>query len=311
MKGHNFAYSPLSFEGLQGTFFCDRDLTETEPLDLEQSETPVHKDAPTFDGIIKVKTSDPTEQESDLMERMQDGTFVGNPETLEVQLVSLGCSCGPKLSFKNIGRGAETLPFDWARTKVEALLTFIGNDFDGFFDTAADKVKFPDNSGTVWTAFRSPIHSFWHDDPNVPEMRERYTRRIDRFLSIDAESQPVLFVRGAATTDEISSMNDLLQLLVAKFGEQASLLVIVDFQKEQALGPCTITGLDNLLLWSFDTRTAPSMQAPYGQIVNEALEWAIGEPLHVRQFSTLQEFQQALRPTDHGLYGAMQVPAFV
>lgn len=48
-----------------------------------------------------------------------------------ITLVSLGCFCGPKLSFKHIGRGAETLPFDWMRTCGAALLKFMRNDFEG------------------------------------------------------------------------------------------------------------------------------------------------------------------------------------
>merc|ERR1719401_534533 len=31
----------------------------------------------------------------------------------DIQLVSLGCACAIKMAFKEMGRGAETLPFDW------------------------------------------------------------------------------------------------------------------------------------------------------------------------------------------------------
>merc|ERR1719476_178096 len=91
--------------------------------------------AQQFDQFAKgvmMKALDPTEQDSDIMERMDNGVFSGSAAAGDVQLVSLGCSCAPKLSFKDIGRGAETLPFDWSRTKVEALLHFIDKDFANF-----------------------------------------------------------------------------------------------------------------------------------------------------------------------------------
>ena len=73
-------------------------------------------------------------QESDLMDALPNGQSRVDAETQDIMLVSLGCYCGPplgllgervvkwvrKLSFKNIGRGAETLPFDWMRTRQEA-----------------------------------------------------------------------------------------------------------------------------------------------------------------------------------------------
>merc|ERR1719375_1446250 len=50
-----------------------------------------------------------------------------------IRLVSLGCYCGPKLSFRALERDAETLPFDWCRTRIDGLLHFLQNDFDKFF----------------------------------------------------------------------------------------------------------------------------------------------------------------------------------
>jgi hypothetical protein len=262
-------------------------------------------------GIAKVKMLDPTEQDSDLMERMADGTYFGCRATGEVQLVSLGCSCGPKLSFKDIGRGAETLPFDWSRTKVEALLQFISTGFAGFFDSAINYIAYADEGGKDWRAFRSPLHSFWHDDPTVPAMRERYTRRIKRFFEIKANYQPVLFVRAVAATSEVPRTLELLQLLKNKFGPQAKLLLIVDFQGPSALGLARLVGYDNLLLCAFNTDSASSHAAPYGPIIQEALKWAIGQPIRAVQLSSMQDFQARLISNDWGMYGAAKVPAFV
>lgn len=281
------------------------------------SQQPLGKDTePRFSseklkhGVV-MDIVDPTEQDSDIMERMGNGVFQGSDAASRIQLVSLGASCGPKLSFKDIGRGAETLPFDWSRTKVEALLNFIGNDFAGFFDTATSYVKYNDENGREWQAYRSSIHSFWHDDPYAPAMRERYTRRIIRFQSIDARSKPVLFVRSAAATTEIPRTLELLQLLMRKFGPQAKLLLVVEFQGSAAQGPCMISGVNNLLLWSFNTAGAPAAAAPHGGIVREALDWVIGLPIKATSFPSLQAFQAIVKPNDWGFYGAGGVPAFV
>lgn len=260
---------------------------------------------------VAVTMMDPTEQESDLMERMADGTFAGSVATGSVPLVSLGCSCGPKLSFKDIGRGAETLPFDWARTRVEALLTFLSTDFEGFFDTACNKVQYSDENGTPWTAFRSAIHSFWHDDPFVPAMRERYTRRINRLLSIDARSSPVLFVRSVAQTTEILRTGELLGLLLEKFGPQAKLLLIVDFQGAAAAGPCVVKGVENLLIYFFDTASAASTRAPYAKPLALALNWVTGQPTTVGLLPDLHTAHALAQPSTWGMYGAAGVPAFV
>lgn len=254
---------------------------------------------------------DPTEQDSDLMERMGDGMFTGSEATGKVPLVSLGCSCGPKLTFKDIGRGAETLPFDWARTRIEGVVHFLSKDFQGFFDTAKNSIHYKDENGAEWHAFRSPIHSFWHDDPFAPAMRERYTRRITRLFSMEARSQPILFVRSAASTNEVARAGELLQLLIQKFGPQAKLLLLLDFQGRQAVGPCVVAGLDNLLIWYFDTERAPSARAPYAQPVSSALEWAIGQPINARRLPDLNAAQSMAIPNDWGMYGAARVPAFV
>jgi len=276
----------------------------------QNAVVPIPKTTPgNHSAGVQLTMMDPTEQDSDLLERLGDGVFTGSAATGDVQLVSLGASCGPKLSFKEIGRGAETLPFDWSRTKVEAVKYFIAQDFQGFFD-APNCIKFTDPGGADWTAFRSNFHSFWHDDPNVPAMRERYTRRIHRFLSIDARTKPVLFVRSVAHSSEIIQTGELLQLLLQKFGPQARLLLVVDFQSPTAAGAFRVDGLDNLMLYFLNTPSCTSQAAPYCEVLKLALEWAIGLPVSMGRFSSLAEAQRIAIPTDWGYYGGGQ-PAFL
>merc|ERR1712048_812828 len=75
-------------------------------------------------------------QESDKLERIiaEHADHLNGSGTDHVRLVSLGCMCAPKLSFQQLGRGAETLPFDWVRSRMEGVLHFIRSDFEDFFD---------------------------------------------------------------------------------------------------------------------------------------------------------------------------------
>merc|ERR1719326_241609 len=112
-----------------------------------------------------------------------------------IPLVSLGCSCGPKMAFDELGRGAETLPFDWMCTTIEGVIGFLSTDFQGFFQYNSQENAHLPESGTRITVFRSTRHSWWHDDPNDPATQEKYNRRIQRLNSMKAFNEPILFVR--------------------------------------------------------------------------------------------------------------------
>ncbi|CAE6955900.1 ACP5 [Symbiodinium natans] len=254
-------------------------------------------------------------QESDLMDQLPDGQSRGDAETEQIMLVSLGCFCGPKLSFKNIGRGAETLPFDWMRTRHEGLVHFLRNDWgkrsnwNGFFDFNSKKVV----PGCNMTTYRSYYHSFWHDDPTDPGMHERYLRRINRFNKIDAKSRPVLFVRTIPTTEELKDVPELLNLLRKRHGEQAYLLLIIDFQKT-ADGPAVVEGMDNIMVHYMAGSKHVNQEGlpapPYGEAVNLALDWIVGRPVGVMQFDSWDTIMKCADRTDWGLNGLGGLYAF-
>jgi hypothetical protein len=245
--------------------------------------------------------------ESDLLDRMQDGEAICDSTTNGVRLVSLGCFCGTKLSFKKIGRGAETLPFDWSRTRLSAIFHFLQNDFKGFFDWTTRQTV-PD---TKMTIFRGYYHSFWHDDPTEAAMQERYNRRIERFAEIDARSQTVLFVRAVAQSEELSRGKELLDLLKSLYGPRACLLMIVDFQST-AQGAATIAGIPDLMVYylSSDVHGANADGAPYTEPVKMGLEWSVGRPIEAMQFVDLETICDCADPTNWGMTGLSNVAAF-
>merc|ERR1719162_2023565 len=122
-------------------------------------------------------------QDSDLMEKIPAKRVKSDSATDDIQLVSLGCSCAPKMSFKELGRGAETLPFDWSRSTMKGVYQHMTTHFTDFFNfTTRHVVDLEDGNHMVM--FRSEEFSFWHDDPTVGGMQERYRRRFARFNSL-------------------------------------------------------------------------------------------------------------------------------
>lgn len=267
--------------------------------------------------MMKMTCNDINEQESDRMERLEMPCLNSqtDAELDAIPLVSLGCSCGPKLSFKSMGRGAETLPFDWVRTRVTGVLQFLSSRFEGFYDYDSSfevPVQMASGKQHMTTVFRGSRHSFWHDDPTSPAMHERYDRRIARFLQMDASSRPVLFVRTVATTDEIPKTDRLVAALKALFGEKVRLLLIIDFQDSAQAGAYTVSGLEeNLLLYYLDTANAESRSAPYCGAIRLGLHWAAGR--HFQLLQVLPDLNRAhldAKPHHHLLYGYGECEAF-
>ena len=56
--------------------------------------------------------------------------------------------------------GAETLPFDWIRCRMEAILHFIRNDFEGYFDYTTEMAVPNLESRAMPPAYESSIASY-------------------------------------------------------------------------------------------------------------------------------------------------------
>lgn len=241
-------------------------------------------------------------QESDLLDRLSSSSKVEQLDngSDHITLISLGCYCGPKLTFQRIGRGAETMPFDWIRTNIQGVLHFIRTDFDGFFNFITKRPV----PGTKMVMYRDELHSFWHDDPLDAGMRERYTRRFDRFKRLDAVTKPVLFVRVSTSTDEISRAGELLSELTSRFGPHAVLLLVIEFQ-DSVSGPGLVAGHDNLMVFFLDgnVHASPDAKAPYRAPVKAALDWMVGLSVSATPFESLEEVAGCADPTNWGATG--------
>lgn len=185
-------------------------------------------------------------------------------------------------------------------------MKFISTDFQGFFDFQS--VSDHNVSGVNFTLYRSYCHSFWHDDLNDPAEVEKYQRRIKRFNGISASNDPVLFVRMAASTDEIGQIDQLSSLLKQKFGPRAMLLHIIDLQGSNPAGPCRVAGLDDVLLYYLPTTSGGYEK--YGPALNAALAWVAGEATNLKELENLGSACALAVPTRWGHYGMGGIPAF-
>lgn len=176
-----------------------------------------------------------------------------NVVTGQVQAVSLGGSCGPKISLRRLGLGEATMPFDWMRTRATGLIHWLRHGFDDFM--AVQQKMEVSVQGTSMTVFRSPTHSFWHDDIEDDTSREKLQRRIERFLDLasaegETASRPLLFVRGVAGAIELEQTEDLFLALCERFevnGRKVWLLLILEDQP--ILGPVMHSKHAELILW--------------------------------------------------------------
>jgi hypothetical protein len=225
----------------------------------------------------------------------------------DIQLVSLGCACGPKLAFNEMGRGAATLPFDWITTTSGGILDFLRSGFQGFFDFESKTEK--DVGGITITAFRAKQHSFWHDDPTLADTHEKYNRRFERMQAISAHSQPVLFVRLAATSEEIQSVDQLVNQLISQFGPYARLLLIIDCQGANAIisGLCSVKGIPNLFIHYLSGGDGVNK---FCEPIDAALDWAAEKPVRCVQVKDLADAQCLAVPATPGYYGMGGIGAF-
>lgn len=230
--------------------------------------------------------------------------------TSKVQAVSLGGSCGPKVSLRRLGLGEATMPFDWMRTRVQGLVHWLRNGFDDFLSTLQRlEVNYQDSSMIV---YRSPTHSFWHDDLQDEVCREKLRRRVDRFLAlapsreIATDDRDLLFVRGVAGSSELECTEELFLALSQRFeGRRVWLLLVLEDQP--ILGPVFHSNHDRLIIWvqpRFEGKvsTDVSVPSPYEDAIAFTVRHILGDRgglypgEEAEEWPTLDEAAEILTP---------------
>merc|ERR1719188_2189772 len=144
-------------------------------------------------------------------------------------------------------------------------------------------------------------------------MRERYGRRMERFNQLDARSQPVLFVRSAATTEKILRAAELVDVLMARFGREARLLMVLNFQ-EKTTGAAFVQGLPNLMFYYLSPdvhrKTHPEFDAPFAGPVRCALDWAVGRQVEAARLDGVRSAWEAADADSSGCNGLGGLDSF-
>jgi len=131
-----------------------------------------------------------------------------------MKFITLGQTCSPATALRNLSLREYALPFDWIRSNPNILSEVIVNNFNGFHDS----LKLSENKTYVIDSYGL---EFPHDYPTlnqsiiqvneeaeagniveneiidswtylIPEIQEKYKRRIERFHSIMNSGEPVI-----------------------------------------------------------------------------------------------------------------------
>lgn len=124
--------------------------------------------------------------------------YLNSKETQFKHIISLGHFCSVASDLEKIGLRSESLPFDWLITpEFENVILAIENHFDGFLDE--EMLKQSKKTPRYYKCSRYNFE-FYHDfsefkplSVQLPEIRQKYKRRIDRLYK--AISEPCLFIR--------------------------------------------------------------------------------------------------------------------
>lgn len=137
--------------------------------------------------------------------------------------ISLGYFCSVSLELERVGLRDTSSPFDWCISDLEGVKNVIENHFEGFLDY--ENLSQHTDNLAHYTNMRYHI-SFYHDfnqytslEKQLPSVREKYNRRIDRFYQNIKE--PTLFIRYISSEEESDkevkwleeNFEDLLKLL--------------------------------------------------------------------------------------------------
>lgn len=147
--------------------------------------------------------------------------------------VSLGCSCFTASSMSKYGLRSCSGPFDWLITeKLEWILHYLDNCFDDFLDRECLE---PYQLG-MNDAFRDGTSGFLFlhegkypvEDKAFLELKEKYKRRIDRFLKITV--MPTCFLRLCSGIDEvkyISEEYDYINRVIKKNNSRNEIIFLI------------------------------------------------------------------------------------
>lgn len=178
-----------------------------------------------------------------------------------MEFIPFGNNCTPADILKVGGLRKHSLPFDWVFAFPDNIKRSLDTDFQEWFDTSLMQSLSGDKNAIKrkWTKhknYRSQTDDhisgfFNHHDMSDPNTQEMFRRRIDRFKSIIASDEHVIFVTLA--TPQTIEENGLLNYFDRSGQTTFLYLNWIQDDNYQAV----IDGPNNISYWSpkqFDPR---------------------------------------------------------
>jgi hypothetical protein len=153
--------------------------------------------------------------------------------------ICLGEHCSPASALRILNRRTVALPFDWIRSTPEQLCSVIRNDFKGFHENLklsenkeyiidSYELEFPHDYPTIkneHNEFRQIIEGYIEDSWKeiIPQIQQKYIRRITRFHEIMKSSEPVI----ALFIGEVSNIKEFKKLFLEKYNKTNIYYVIL------------------------------------------------------------------------------------
>jgi len=153
--------------------------------------------------------------------------------------ICIGQHCSPATALRYLNLRAYALPFDWIRSSPEILSDVISDDFKGFHEglqLSENKQYIIDSYGLEYPhdypTIKNESDEFgenveciiiesWKDF--IPEIQEKYKRRIERFQGIMNSSEPVI----ALFIGEISGISKFKEVFLKKYNKTNIFYVVL------------------------------------------------------------------------------------
>lgn len=165
--------------------------------------------------------------------------------------ISLGYFCSIALELNRIGLRDCSSPFDWCISDWIGVETVIDNHFKGFLDY--DKLK---QSSKIHSHYKNEYEIYFYHDFNeygslknqLPEVQNKYKRRIDRFYKNITE--PTLFIRyissenGREEIDYIEKNYSNIIEKLRQFNNKNDIIFIANKEIQSSLVPIYLVEKD-------------------------------------------------------------------
>ncbi|MDV2857699.1 DUF1796 family putative cysteine peptidase [Oceanimonas sp. CAM02] len=154
----------------------------------------------------------------------------------ECEFVSLGYNCDVAHFLRYTGLRKAAYPFDWCIAPNDSVIKIIKNDFEGFMEldniTYSEPHKalvFEGEGGAVVESDKLVVTAYcekygmifphdFHDSNMFQVVKDKYNKRIERFLNIVMSGRTVVFVfKPEADENECAFNDDLINCLRIKF----------------------------------------------------------------------------------------------